>query len=126
MFPPSQFGPLRPVQIRFPVGGFSTLVLAQARRGAHVIDARVVGDSVSPEPLSPSVSGLLGDVAHVRQARSRSLRCYPEVALITFDRPPHRARGGHGQHLQIRSPVSDRTIQMPGFQVQSCGPPSVW
>lgn len=37
------------------------------------------------------LSGLLRDSAHVRQARSRYLR----------------AREGHGQHLQIRSLVSD-------------------
>ncbi len=64
--------------------------------GAYVIDAGVVGDSVSLEPLPLSVSGLLGDVAHVRQARSRRLRRCPRVAVIPPSRPPHRAGSGHG------------------------------
>ena len=38
------------------------------------------------------VSGLLRDSAHLRQARSRRLACYPGVAVITLDRPPNRAR----------------------------------
>jgi len=50
-----------------------------------------------PSPdLTSSVSGLLGDVAHVRQARSRCLQCCPGVTVVSFGRPPHRARGGHG------------------------------
>ena len=36
------------------------------------------------------------DLAHVRQARSRCLRCCPGVTAVAFDRLPHRAREGHG------------------------------
>jgi hypothetical protein len=56
-------------QIRFPACRFlyTGCLLAV---GAHVIDAGVVGDSVSLEPLTPSVSGLLSNLAHVRPARS--------------------------------------------------------
>ncbi len=43
------------------------------------------------EPVTFSASGLLGDLVCVRQARSRCLRCYPGLAVITFGRPPHRA-----------------------------------
>jgi hypothetical protein len=57
--------------------------------------------------VTSSVSGLLRDSAHVRQARSRCLRCCPGMTVTTLGRPPHRAREGHGQHLQIRSLVSD-------------------
>jgi len=52
------------------------------------------------------LSGLLRDSAHMRQARSRCLRCCPVMTVTTLGRPPHRAREGHGQHLQIRSLVS--------------------
>ncbi len=45
--------------------------------------------------VSSSVSGLLRDSTHVRQARSRCLRCCPRVAMIPLSRPLHRARGGH-------------------------------
>jgi len=38
-----------------------------------------------------SLSGLLGDVADVRQARSRCLRCCPRVAVI----PPRDRLIGH-------------------------------
>ena len=47
------------------------------------------------ESVTSSVSGLLRDSAHVRQARSRCLRCCPRVAVVSLSRPPHRARGGH-------------------------------
>jgi hypothetical protein len=60
-----------------------------------------------------SVSGLLSNLAHVRQARSRCPRCCPGVAVVALGRPSHRARGGHdlltrrsGQVVQDRpSPV---------------------
>jgi len=49
-----------------------------------------------PSPdLTSSLSGLLRDSAHLRQARLRYLRCCPGVALITLGRLPRRARGGH-------------------------------
>jgi hypothetical protein len=54
-----------------------------------------------------SVSGLLSNLAHVRQAWLRCLRCCPGVTVTTLGRPSHRARSGHGQYLQIRSLVSD-------------------
>ncbi len=47
------------------------------------------------EPVTASVSGLLRDLAYVRQARSRCLRCCPGVAVVALGRPSHRARGGH-------------------------------
>ena len=42
-----------------------------------------------------SVSDLLRDSAHVRQARSRCLRCCPRVAVVSLSRPLHRERSGH-------------------------------
>lgn len=59
------------------------------------------------EPVASSVSGLVRDSAHLRQARPRCLRCCPGVTVTTLGRPPHRAREGHGQHLQIGSLVSN-------------------
>jgi hypothetical protein len=53
------------------------------------------------------VSGLLGDVAYVHQARSRCLRCCPGVTVVALDRPSHRARGGHD--LLIRSYLRGRS-----------------
>jgi hypothetical protein len=53
------------------------------------------------------VSGLLRDSAHVHEARSRCQRCCPGVAVISLDRPPHRARGRHD--LLIRR--SGHTVQ---------------
>jgi hypothetical protein len=47
------------------------------------------------EPPTSSLSGLLSNLAHVRQARSWCLRCCPGVAVITLSRSPHRARSGH-------------------------------
>ena len=58
--------------------------------------------------MTSSVSGLLGDVAHVHQARSRCLRCCPGVAVVALDRPSHRARGGH-----------DLLIRRSGYIVQN-------
>ena len=48
-----------------------------------------------PGAATSSVSGLLGEQAHVRQARSRCARRCPGVAVTTLSRPPPRARGGH-------------------------------
>jgi hypothetical protein len=45
--------------------------------------------------MPSSVSGPPADLAHVRQARPRCLRCCPQVAVVPPSRPPHRARGGH-------------------------------
>ena len=49
-------------------------------------------------------SGLLRNLAHVRQARSRFLRRCPRVAVRTLGRPPHRARGGHAHGSGGRQP----------------------
>ena len=57
--------------------------------------------------VTASVSGLLRGSPNVRQARPRCLRCCPGVTITTPGRPPHRAREGHGQHLQIHSLGSD-------------------
>ena len=65
---------------------------AQSRLGLEGRTRTLSGPS--PD-LASSVSGLLGNLAHVRQARSRCLRCCPGVAVTTLSRPPHRARGGH-------------------------------
>ena len=48
------------------------------------------------EPVTSSESGLLRNLAYVRQTRSRCLRCCPRVTVIPLSRPPHRACGGHG------------------------------
>ena len=57
--------------------------------------------------VTGSVSGLLRDLAHVRQASSPGVRCYPGVAVITLSRPPHRARGGH---VGASTPAVDRDL----------------
>src|SRR5437667_9348768 len=62
-----------------------------------------------------SVSGLLGERAHMRRARSRCLRCCPRVAVIPLSRPSHRARGGHGP---VRRPCES------GVCLEGC--PSAW
>jgi hypothetical protein len=46
------------------------------------------------------MSGLLADLAYVRQGRSRCLWCCPGVVAVALGRPPCRARSGHD--LQIR------------------------
>jgi len=48
------------------------------------------------EPVTSPVPGLLSDLAHVRQARSRCPQCCPGVTVTALGRPSHRARGGHG------------------------------
>jgi hypothetical protein len=45
--------------------------------------------------MRSSLSGLLHASAHVRQGRSRYLRCCPEMAVTTLGLPTDRARGGH-------------------------------
>jgi len=45
--------------------------------------------------VTSSVSGLLRNSDHLRQARSGCLPCYPGVAVTTLDPPSDRARGGH-------------------------------
>ena len=42
-----------------------------------------------------SLSGLLRELAHMRQARSRWLLRCPGLTVTTLGRPPDRARGGH-------------------------------
>ena len=78
----------------------------ETRSALDIEGKHVTIQGPSPD-LTSSVSGLLRDSAHVRQARSRCLRCYPGMTVTTLGRPPHRAREGHGQHLQIRNLVSD-------------------
>jgi hypothetical protein len=75
--------------------------------GAETYTQRAIPD------LTSSVPGLLPDSVHVRQARSRCLRCCPGITVTALGRPPHRAREGHGQHLQIHSLVSNPKIGMP-------------
>ena len=70
-----------------------------------------------------SVSALLGDVADVRQASSRCLRCChcPGVAVVALGRPSHQARGGHdllfrrshGRDLRLGQPRKVRTLALP-------------
>jgi hypothetical protein len=73
------------------------------------------------------VSGLLTELAHVGQARSRCLRCCPGVAVVALGRLPHRARGGHG--LLIRSSMSGhpdrfRSVRDLGRASARCSAPS--
>ena len=49
---------------------------------------------------TPSLSGLLHDLAHVRQARSCRAECCPRVTVMTLGGLPRRAR--IGPDLQIR------------------------
>lgn len=64
-------------------------------------------------PVS-AVSGLLRDSAHVRQARSRYLRCCPGVAVITLGRPPRRARNGHAALIPGRNRVPRQHVYRVG------------
>jgi hypothetical protein len=80
----------------------SLLIMLDAG-GAEMYSQRAIPD------LTSSVSGLLADLAHVRQARSRWPRSCPRVAVITLGRPPHRARCGH-----------DLLIRRNGHIVQDC------
>jgi hypothetical protein len=51
-----------------------------------------------PSPdLTSSVSGLLGELAYVHQARPQRPSCCPGLTAIAVGRPPHRARGGHAR-----------------------------
>ncbi len=73
--------------------------------------------------MTSSLSGLLGDVAYVRQARSRCLRCCPGVTVVALGRPSHRARGGHD--LQIRRcpcgrPSLSRSVRDLGLVSPGC------
>jgi hypothetical protein len=63
--------------------------------------------------LTSSVSGLLRDSAHLRQARSRCLRCCPGVAVMVLSRPPHRAR----TRLQRRHTTS---FELPSLAAYKC------
>lgn len=47
------------------------------------------------EPRTSSLSGILRDSSHLRQARLRCLWRCPGVTAITLSRPPLRARSGH-------------------------------
>ncbi len=85
------------------------------------------------EPVTSSVSGLLGDVAYVRQARSRCLRCCPGVAVVAIGRPSHRARGGHdflirrSRHIgQDRPSLAIRWANIPELSTRVGRCPAAW
>ncbi len=86
--------------------GFFRLSKAHGPVGLPWVRARSFLGWTLRLPKTSSV-GLLRNSADVRQARSRCLRCCPGVTETALGRPPHRAREGHGQHLQIHSLVSD-------------------
>ena len=56
--------------------------------------------------------GLLRELAHVRKARSPSLRRCPGVAVVTPSGPPHRARNGHAHGSGESENLSPRPEQM--------------
>ena len=67
------------------------------------------------------------DTGPLLQGRILTLRCYPGVAVTILGRPSHRARSGHGQHLQIRSLASDPDdtdgdLRGPGAALQAVEP----
>jgi len=65
--------------------------------------------------VTASVSGILRDSSHLRQARSRCLRCCPRVAVTALGLPPHRARGGHAHLGQMqRFGPSSRLVTIDG------------
>ena len=69
------------------------------------------------------MSGLLGDVAYVHQARSRCLRCCPGVTVVALDRPSHRARGGHDlliRRFLYRRPDPFRAVHDLGLVSSGC------
>jgi hypothetical protein len=66
----------------------------ETRSALDIEGKHVTIQGPSPD-LTTSVSDLLRDSAHVRQARSRCLRRCLRVTVIALSRPPYRARGGH-------------------------------
>ncbi len=73
--------------------------------------------------VSSSVSGLLGDQAHVPKARSRRLSCCPGVAVVALGRPPHRARDGHDllfRRFLCRHSDPFRTVRNLGLVSPGC------
>ena len=64
-------------------------------RSALDIEGKYVTIQGPSPDLTSSVSGLLGELAHVRQVKSPCLRCRPRVAVVPLSLPFHRARGGH-------------------------------
>jgi hypothetical protein len=67
----------------------------ETRSALDIEGKHVTIQGPSPD-LTSSVSGLLRDLAHVRQGRRRCLWCCPGLTVMTLGRPPHRAREGHG------------------------------
>ena len=59
----------------------------ETRSALDIEGKHVTIQGPSPD-LTSSVSGLLRDSAHVRQVRSRCLRCCPRVAVKPLSRPP--------------------------------------
>jgi hypothetical protein len=90
----------------------------ETRSALDIEGKHVTIQGPSPDPTSSVPSGLLlGDVAHVRQARSRCLRHCPRVTVIPLSRPPHRARGGHGP---LRSGLAAPLGVWPSSQLARC------
>ena len=70
------------------------------------------------EPGTSSLSGLLRELAHMRQARSRWLLRCPGLTVTTLGRPPDRARGGHD--LLIRRNLNLKAYRPPATVPLSC------
>jgi hypothetical protein len=85
------------------------------------------------EPVTSSVSGLLADLAYVRQGRSRCLWCSPGVAAVALGRPLCRARSGHdllirrsGHIVQDHPSLAARWADIPGLSARDRGCPAAW
>jgi hypothetical protein len=91
------------------------------KRGDHWIPKQP--SSQSGKVVNASLSGLLGPLAHVHQARSRCLRCCPGMTMTTLARPPHRARGGHGP---LRPELAAPLGVWPSSQLAECAAGRGW
>ena len=87
----------------------------ETRSALDIEGKHVTIQGPSPD-LTSSVSGLLRDSAHVRQVRSRCLRCCTRVAVIPLSRPSHRARGHEPLHLELAVVLAGRLL----FQFTRC------
>jgi hypothetical protein len=77
-------------------------VLPQIGAWADSLPAGILALDPWLAPQQPaSLSGLLCNLAHVRQARSRCLQRCPGVAVIPLSRPPHRACSGHVRLISL-------------------------
>ena len=63
--------------------------------------------------VTASMSSLLRELAHLRQARLRCLRCCPPIAVGTLGRPSHRVRGRDLliRRFQAGRPVPSRSVR---------------